>query len=173
MRTGRFGHHEKKFVCWTALLALLPLLSRSEYVQHLCVTALIYILTAQGLNIVLGYCGTMTLGQAGFYAIGGYVFAIAMTKAGLGWWTALLAAVAVTTVVGFLLGAISLRVRGSSFIIITILFSRIVHMVLLNWIEMTNGQAGITGVPAPVLFGRVLTGKVGLYYFVLIFVVQD
>ena len=44
-------------------------------------------------------------------------------------------------------------------------------MVLLNWIEMTNGQAGITGVPAPVLFGRVLTGKVGLYYFVLIFVV--
>lgn len=170
MRTGRFGHHEKKFVCWTALLALLPLLSRSEYVQHLCVTALIYILTAQGLNIVLGYCGTMTLGQAGFYAIGGYVFAIAMTKAGLGWWTALLAAVAVTTVVGFLLGAISLRVRGSSFIIITILFSRIVHMVLLNWIEMTNGQAGITGVPAPVLFGRALTGKVSLYYFVLIFV---
>ncbi len=159
------------FLIWVAVLAILPLFTRSEYVQHLSVTALIWVFAAQGLNICLGYCGQMSLGQAGFYAIGGYVFALTMERLGFSWWLALLAAVVVTTIIGFLLGALSLRVRGSSFIIISILFSRLVHLILLNWTEMTNGQAGITGVALPVLFGNTIEGKIGIYYFVLAFIV--
>ena len=167
----RFGRKEISFLIWIAVLAVLPLVVQSEYNRHLSINALIFVLSAQGLNICLGYCGNMSLGQAGFYAIGGYVFALMMTGGGSSWWIAMLVAILVTTFIGFLLGAVGLRTRGSSFIIISILFSRIVHMVLLNWIEVTNGQAGITGVPAPSLFGHVLEDKVGLYYFILAFVI--
>ena len=167
----KIGKNEWNFLAWTAVLLVLPLLIRSEYNQHLCVNALIYVLSAQGLNLSLGYCGNMSLGQAGFYAIGGYAFTLLITKAGLSWWIALLVAVIFTTFIGFLLGAVGLRTRGSSFIIITILFSRLAHLVLLNWVEMTNGQAGITGIPAPSLFGATLTNKNALYYFVLAFVI--
>lgn len=159
------------FLVWIAVLSLLPLLMQSDYDQHLCVTALIYILMAQGLNICLGYCGQMSLGQAGFYAISGYVFAICVQKSGIPWFGAVLIAIALTTVVGLLLGMISLRVRGSSFIIISILFARVVHMILLNWVEITNGQAGITALPGIPLFGTTLVSKTSIYYYVLFFVV--
>ena len=159
------------FLVWIAVLSLLPLLMQSDYDQHLCVTALIYILMAQGLNICLGYCGQMSLGQAGFYAIGGYVFAICVQKSGIPWFGAVLIAIALTTVAGLLLGMISLRVRGSSFIIISILFARVVHMILLNWVEITNGQAGITALPGIPLFGTTLVSKTSIYYYVLFFVV--
>lgn len=169
-QANKFGKNEFYFLGWVAVLAILPLIITSEYNRHLCVVALIYVLMSQGLNICLGYCGTMTLGQAGFYAISGYVFSLTMEKAGFSWWGALVAAVIATTIVGYLLGALGLRARGSSFIIITILFSNLVHLVALNWTEMTNGQAGITNVALPKFLGNTLDDKVSLYYFVFAFV---
>lgn len=159
------------FLIWAAVLCIIPFIISSEYSRHLCINALIYSMLAQGLNICLGYCGQMSLGQAGFYAIGGYIFAILTTKLGVFWWGATIIAVVVTALVGFLLAVVSMRSRGSAFIIISILFARVVRLVALNWTDMTNGQAGILSIPEMTLFGNQLTSKLAIYYYVLIFVV--
>lgn len=158
------------FVC-TAVLCIIPLIVSSDYSRHLCVNALIYVILAQGLNICLGYCGQLSLGQAGFYALGGYVFAILTTGLDFSWWDAAVIAVVITTLIGFLLSAISMRSRGGAFIIITILFASVVKIVTLNWTEVTNGQAGILSVPGMTFFGNQLTSKIEIYYYVLIFVI--
>lgn len=159
------------FLLWTVVLCMMPLIVSSDYSRHLCINALIYILLAQGLNICLGYCGQMSLGQAGFYAIGGYIFAILTTKLGFSWWGTTLVAVIVTTLIGFLLAVISMKSRGSAFIIISILFARVVRLIALNWTDMTNGQAGILNIPGMTFFGNQLTSKLATYYYVLAFVV--
>lgn len=159
------------FLIWTAVLCIIPFIVSSDYSRHLCINALIYIMLAQGLNICLGYCGQMSLGQAGFYAIGGYFFAILTTKLGFPWWGTTIIAVVVTTLIGFLLALISMRSRGSAFIIISILFARVVRLIALNWTDMTNGQAGMLGIPGMMFFGNQLTSKLAIYYYVLIFVI--
>lgn len=159
------------FFIGTAVLCIIPFIVSSDYSRHLCINALIYIMLAQGLNICLGYCGQMSLGQAGFYAIGGYVFAILTTKLGLSWWVTTIVTVVVTALVGFLLAVITMRTRGSAFIIISILFAHFVKLVALNWTDMTNGQAGILSIPGMSLMGNQLTSKIEIYYYVLIFVV--
>ena len=171
IKTRRFDRNAVTFLIWTAILLVLPLILHTNYMVHLCVNSLIFVLLAQGLNLILGYCGQMSLGQAGFYAIGAYAFTLGMQKMGMGWWVALLFAIVLTTVIGLIIGAIGLRNRGSAFIIITILFANIVHLVLMNWIDMTNGQAGITGIAQPSIFGHTITSKLGTYYFILVFVV--
>ena len=159
------------FFVWTAVLCVVPLIISSDYSRHLCVNALIYVILAQGLNICLGYCGQLSLGQAGFYAVGGYVFAILTTKLGFSWWSTAIIAVVITTLIGFLLAAIGMRSRGGAFIIITILFASVVKIVVLNWTEMTNGQAGILGVPVMTFLGSQLASKIEIYYYVLVFVI--
>lgn len=159
------------FLGWTTVLCIIPFVLSSDYSRHLCINALIYIMLAQGLNICLGYCGQMSLGQAGFFAIGGYVFAILTTKLGFFWWGSTIIAVIMTALVGFLLAVIGMRARGSAFIVISILFARVVRLVALNWTDMTNGQAGILSIPRMAFFGNQLTSKLSIYYYVLIFVV--
>ena len=163
--------HFFDFLVWTAILCIIPLVISSDYSRHLCINALIYIMLAQGLNICLGYCGQLSLGQAGFYAIGGYIFAILTTKLNFSWWVTVAVAVVVTSLLGFLLAVIGMRTRGSAFIIITVLFARVVRLVALNWTNVTNGQAGIIGVPKMNIFGYQLTSKLEIYYYVLFFVV--
>ena len=159
------------FLIWIAALSIIPLIISSDYSRHLCVNALIYIMLAQGLNICLGYCGQLSLGQAGFYAIGGYIFAIITTKLGFSWWGTTIISVIITALVSFLLAVISMRSRGSAFIIISILFARVVKLIALNWTDMTNGQAGILSVPGMTFLGYQLTSKLTIYYYVLIFVI--
>ena len=155
------------FVLWAAVLCMLPLIASSDYSRPLCINALIYAMLAQGLNLCLGYCGQLSLGQAGFYAIGGYSFAILTTRCGFPWWETAAIAVTVTAAAGFLLAAISMRSRGSAFIVISILFAQAVGLVALNWTDVTNGQAGILGVPGLTFFGVPLTTKLEIYYEVL------
>lgn len=159
------------FLIWIIVLCIIPFIVSSDYSRHLCINALIYVMLAQGLNLCLGYCGQLSLGQAGFYAIGSYIFAILTTRIGFSWWETIIISVAVTTLVGFILAVISMRSRGSAFIIISILFAQFVKLVALNWTDVTNGQAGILSIPGMECFGILITSKLAIYFYMLIFVV--
>ncbi len=156
---------------WMVVLCIIPLVFPSDYFRHLCINALIYIILAQGLNICLGFCGQLSLGQAGFYALGGYIFAICSIRLCFSWWENTIIAVIVTSLIGFFLAVISMRTRGSAFIIISILFAEVVRLIALNWTDVTNGQAGILGIPGMSLFGSQISSKVAIYYYVLFWVI--
>jgi branched-chain amino acid transport system ATP-binding protein len=105
-------------------------------------------ITGVGLNILLGLTGQVSLGHVGFYSIGAYTAAI-LTLKGVSFWLAFPIAGAVAGVVGALLSLPALRVTGPYLAMVTIAFAFIVEHGTIEWRDLTGGQNGLMGIPAP------------------------
>ena len=106
-----------------------------------------------GLNIVVGLAGLLDLGYVAFYAVGAYSYALLAKTFGLSFWMLLPLAGILASFWGILLGFPVLRLRGDYLAIVTLAFGEIIRLVLINWVALTNGYAGITGIPRPTFFG--------------------
>jgi branched-chain amino acid transport system permease protein len=112
---------------------------------------LVFAILAIGLNLLVGYTGLPSLGQAAFLAMGAYTLAILVKRAGVPHLPALVAAVVAAGLLGAAFGIIALRARGATFLLITIALAQSVWAVAFTWRAMTGGDDGIGGVPRPVL----------------------
>jgi branched-chain amino acid transport system permease protein len=143
----------------TALLAgaiVMPMTSFADQkTMDLAVLILTYVMLGWGLNIVVGLDGLLDLGYVAFYAVGAYSYALLSTQYGLGFWAVLPLAGMMAATFGLLLGFPVLRLRGDYLAIVTLGFGEIIRLVLLNWVDLSNGPAGIGGIPGPSLFGAV------------------
>ncbi|WP_323000848.1 branched-chain amino acid ABC transporter permease [Denitromonas sp.] len=151
---------------WLAVLvvALLvfPFLA-DEYWLYLACLVAVNIASATGLNILTGYTGLVSLGQAAFMGIGAYTVAALEQRLGTPMLLNLLAAGAVAMLAGVVVGLPSLRVKGLYLAIATIAASVILHFVFANWHAVTGGHGGIT-VPPATLFGVTLDSSFRLYW---------
>jgi branched-chain amino acid transport system permease protein len=134
-------------------VALLLPFGGSRYYVDLATLVLTYIMLGWGLNVVVGLAGLLDLGYVAFYAVGAYSFALLAENFGLGFWTCLPLAGIVAAFWGILLGFPVLRLRGDYLAIVTLAFGEIIRIVLNNWVSLTHGPNGITGIPRPTLFG--------------------
>jgi branched-chain amino acid transport system permease protein len=136
---------------------------KAEFLLTQLTMSAYYTLVTLGLCLLMGYAGQVSLGHAGFFAIGGYTTAVLSTAGGaaLGFapWLSLPAAVAVTAAVAFVIGVPVLRLRGHYLAMATLAFGFIVSRVILG--TALFGQAdGISDIPGIRLFaGLVLSGK--------------
>ncbi|MEL7566918.1 MAG: branched-chain amino acid ABC transporter permease [Dehalobacterium sp.] len=153
------------------ILLLVPFLVTSKYNMHLIIMAGIYAIMAIGLDIIMGYTGQLSLAHQSFYGIGAYVSALLTLRLGWSVWFGMVAAILATLLVSYLVGYISLRVRGTTFIILTFSFSGIAHLVALNYVELTNGQMGLSSIPMPSIGGFTFGSRMSYYYLVLFFLV--
>ena len=124
-----------------------------KWVDNFGIQILIYVMLAWGLNIVVGLAGLLDLGYVAFYALGAYAYALLATQYGLSFWILLPAAGCMAALWGVLLGFPVLRLRGDYLAIVTLAFGEIIRLVLINWREVTNGSAGISGIPKVSFFG--------------------
>src|SRR6185503_11964029 len=125
------------------------------------------IVVATGLNILAGSSGQVSLGQAGFYALGAYTGAILATRLGLGFWIGLPLAAVLGAAVGVVLALASLRVSGPYLAMVTIAFGIIVEHGLIEWDALTLGFGGIANIPRPAI-GALTLGLGGYYHVVLL-----
>jgi branched-chain amino acid transport system permease protein len=149
-----------KWFGWMLLAAavLLPFTPFADQkTMDLSVLILTYIMLGWGLNIVVGLAGLLDLGYVAFYAVGAYSYALLSTQYGLGFWSVLPIAGMIAALFGLLLGFPVLRLRGDYLAIVTLGFGEIIRLVLLNWVDFTNGPAGIGSIPGPTLFGAVFS----------------
>jgi branched-chain amino acid transport system permease protein len=145
-----------------ALAILLPLAVTDQYLLHLAIMALFYVILANSLNLVVGYVGEFSLGHTAFLGTGAYAAALLSTQAGLPIWITVPVAGLVAGIFGFLIGAITLRLQGPYFVIVTLSFAEVLRLVANNWIAVTNGPMGLAGIdPAG------LSDKRVSYYVVL------
>lgn len=109
----------------------------------------INILLAVGLNLIVGFSGQFSLGHAGFMAIGAYAVGIIgssfPTYAGFA--LALLAGALLAGAIALVVGIPTLRLKGDYLAIATLGVAEIIRITIINWDEVTNGAAGITGIP--------------------------
>jgi branched-chain amino acid transport system permease protein len=134
-------------------LALVGSQGAAKWVDNFGVQILIYVMLGWGLNIVVGLAGLLDLGYVAFYAVGAYSYALLAKSFGLSFWILLPLAGCLAAFWGILLGFPVLRLRGDYLAIVTLAFGEIIRLVLINWVPVTNGYAGITGVPRPTFFG--------------------
>jgi branched-chain amino acid transport system permease protein len=124
-----------------------------KWIDNFGIQILIYVMLGWGLNIVVGLAGLLDLGYVAFYAVGAYSYALLAKTFGLSFWILLPLAGILASFWGVLLGFPVLRLRGDYLAIVTLAFGEIIRIVLINWVDLTNGYAGITGIPRPTFFG--------------------
>lgn len=161
------------------LLALLyPLLDAALGVRMLPALCqiLIYLMLAQGLNLVVGFAGLLHLGYAAFFAVGAfsmaYLTSLQSPLAELlswGFWPSLLAASLFTMAVGILLAWPLLRLRGDYLAIVTMGFGLMIDPILRNFDEQTMAITGMSGIASPTFGSFVLDNQNvrGWYYLLL------
>lgn len=124
-----------------------------KIIDNFGIQILIYVMLAWGLNIVVGLAGLLDLGYVAFYAVGAYAYALLGTQFELSFWVLLPLAGLMAAFWGIILGFPVLRLRGDYLAIVTLAFGEIIRLVLINWREVTNGSAGISGIPKISFFG--------------------
>jgi branched-chain amino acid transport system permease protein len=124
-----------------------------KWVDNFGIQILIYVMLGWGLNIVVGLAGLLDLGYVAFYAVGAYSYALLAKTFGLGFFMLLPLSGILAAFWGILLGFPVLRLRGDYLAIVTLAFGEIIRLILINWVPVTNGYAGISGIPRPTFFG--------------------
>ncbi|MEM7063565.1 MAG: branched-chain amino acid ABC transporter ATP-binding protein/permease [Cyanobacteria bacterium P01_B01_bin.77] len=110
-------------------------------------------LVSVGLNILAGLSGQISIGHAGFFAIGTYTGSLLMLNAEWSFWPALAMAMVTAAGTGIALALPALRVSGPYLAMVTIAFGIIVERILIEWVDLTGGFGGLTGMPKPTLLG--------------------
>jgi branched-chain amino acid transport system permease protein len=131
------------------LLAVFPFVANEYWLYLACLVA-INVASATGLNLLTGYTGLVSLGQAAFMGIGAYTVAVLQVRYGLHFLPNLLAAGGVAMVCGIVVGLPSLRVKGLYLAIATIAAGVLAHFIFSHWASVTGGSAGMTIRPARV-----------------------
>jgi branched-chain amino acid transport system permease protein len=136
-------------IALVAAVILAAVAPDDSYYLNIIMQAATYAIGVAGLVVVLGYCGQISLTQAGFLGMGAYVLALLTVRLDVPFAAATVAAVLVCGAFGLLVGFASLRLGGHYLAMVTISFQVILTLVLTNWIELTGGPDGISGIPRP------------------------
>ncbi len=149
-----------------ALLALVPL-SESRFYIFLGTDILIMGLFAVSLNLMLGYTGLVSFGQAAYFGIGAYTCALLMKKASLAFPLAFAAAPVAGALGALIIGFFCVRLTKIYFAMLTLAFSQIVWAIVFKWNSLTGGDTGLIGINFP----EYIDSSTRFYYFTLAVVV--
>ena len=125
-----------------AAVIIYPHVFDSPYARHILVTIFIYGLAAQGWNVIAGYCGQISLGQAVFFGIGAYSAAFLYAKWGISPWLGMGVGVVLSVLVALGIGLPTFRLRGHYFAIATLVIGDIGYTLMANW-EFVGGATGV------------------------------
>ena len=150
------------------LSLLVPVLGMKPYYLHLITYSLIWVIMTQGLNIIQGYTGYVSIAQAAFFGIGAYGSTLLSVDLGLSVWLSMPLAVLLSGIAGVVIGYPALRTKGHYFAIVTMSFCMIVWVLMVAWDKLTRGESGIPNVPSPPsVFGIDFSKKENYYYLIL------
>ena len=159
---------------WALLVALLVLLFTfplysGGYLLSVANLIGITVIAAIGLNILLGYCGQLSIGHAGFIAVGAFTSAVLTNVLGLPFLVGLIAAGFMAGFIGLLFGIPSLKVKGFYLAIATIAAQFIIIWVI-NHLKITGGFVGIA-VPYASIGGLVFDSEASMFYLIMVIAV--
>ena len=151
-------------IAFFILMAVPSIFFTDIYQSHLATLICINIIVAAGLNIVKGYCGQVTVGHVGLYAVGSYTAGCMFLYLGSELWLTLPAAIIVTALFGVVMGVPSLRLEGPYLALATLGGGEAIRLFIENG-EFFGSTYGISSISQPVIFG-VPFDTPDKYYFI-------
>ncbi len=153
------------------LAILFPIFFNQQYLINIGINCLMYSVLSISLNLITGYMGITSLGHAGFLGVGAYTAAILSTRYGVGFIGTFIAGTVIAGIFGILLGIPTLRIKGRYLAIVTLGFCEIMRIIELNWMSLTRGPMGISGIPRMSIFKISLNKPIQKYYVILILLI--
>jgi branched-chain amino acid transport system permease protein len=163
----------KAWLLWIPLLVV-PAVAHNNVVLTILIFTFILGILAVSFNLIFGFTGQLSLFHAAAFGLSAYATYLSMAHWGISFWLGMLVGVAFVTLVSIVIGAICFRfkLRELYFAIVTLAFSELARLIILNWTTLTNGSLGINFTLTPTLWipGRgvvAVQGTVMWYYLSL------
>jgi branched-chain amino acid transport system permease protein len=150
-----------------ALAAALPGLVGAGGVLSSLVIALILFIAVLGLDVVMGFAGLVSLGQAGFMAVGGYTAAILASTYGLPPLVGVGAGMLLSLACAIVLALVTMRLRGAYLALATLSFGLLIDSLAVGLTETTGGPSGLVGIPSFAVGSLAFDTPLRMYYLVL------
>ena len=148
-----------------AILIVAGLVAPAVVYPIFLMKALCFALFASAFNLLLGFTGLLSFGHAMFLGTAGYICGHAVKVLGFPTELGILAGVAASALLGYVVGALAIRRQGIYFAMITLAFSQMLYFVYLQ-APFTGGEDGLQGIPRQTLLGIVnLDSDIAMYYF--------
>lgn len=155
-----------KFFLFAILILLLPLGFKEGYLLNVFVFVGIHTLLAVALNLLLGYAGQISLGQAAFFGLGAYASGILTATHGQNPWIAMGVVAAAVGTLAFLIGFPILKLKGHYLAMATLGFGIIVYIAFNEAVELTGGPSGFPGIPNLAVGGITFDSDFKNYYLI-------
>lgn len=136
---------KKTYLGWLIFIGILlifPFFVKAQYVLHIAIMIFFYTTLGASWNILTGFAGQISLGHSVFLGVGGYTSAVLLAKFGINPWIGMLAGVAISMFIGWLIGVPCFRLKGRYFAIATMAIVQIAFLVITRW-EYVGGARGI------------------------------
>ena len=155
------------WLIFVLLFAIFPFFATSEYQVKLANKIMTFSLFAVSFNLLYGYTGMLSFGQAAFYGLGGYAVGMLMTKTtGCPFPLSVAAGMVLGGLGALALGPLCIRMTGVFFTMLTLAFAELLWGVVFKWYSFTGGDNGIQGIP----LNSILENTRSYYYFTLVIV---
>jgi branched-chain amino acid transport system permease protein len=147
--------------------ALIPLVVTDNGIMSSLVIAAILFMALMGLDVLMGYAGQVSLGQAGFMAIGGYTSGYLAINYEVSPVLSIVAGIGVSLACAAVLSVVTLRLRGLYLALATLAFGLLVDSCAVGFIDITGGPSGLVGIPSFSIGSFTFASPRAMYYLVL------
>ncbi|MBJ6800786.1 branched-chain amino acid ABC transporter permease [Geomonas propionica] len=158
-----------KFLVFALVVLLVPLPLSGGYLTNVLIFVGINSVLALGLNLLLGYAGQISLGQAAFFGLGAYGSGVLTTTYGLNPWLAMIAVAVCVGLFAFAIGFPVLRLKGHYLAMATLGVGVIVNIAFNETVELTGGPSGLSGIPNLSIGSLTFDSDLKNYYLVWVF----
>ncbi|WP_066396458.1 branched-chain amino acid ABC transporter permease [Neobacillus mesonae] len=153
------------------LVGLLPVVVQSNYIFTVLIMIGIYAIVCNGLTMLIGYAGQISLGHAAFYGIGAYSSAIISGTYGISPWIGMIVGMIIAAIVAVIVGIPTFKLKGHYLALATLGFGIIVFTLFKEFRDLTGGSNGFFGIPSLSLFGFEFNSDARYFYLVWFFVI--
>jgi len=149
------------------LAVFIPFVVTDNGILSGLVIAAILFMTLMGLDVLMGYAGQVSLGQAGFMAIGGYTSGYLAINYEIAPVLSILAGIGVSLACALVLSVVTLRLRGLYLALATLAFGLLIDSCAVGFLDITGGPSGLVGIPSFSVAGFTFASPRAMYYLVL------
>ncbi|MDD5711141.1 MAG: branched-chain amino acid ABC transporter permease [Smithellaceae bacterium] len=155
-----------KFLLFAIVVSVVPAFVSGGYLLNVLVFVGIFTMLAVALNLLLGFAGQISLGQAAFYGLGAYMSGVLTASHGMNPWVAMLIGAGAVGLLTFVLGFPILRLKGHSLAMATLGLGIIVYIFFNETVDVTGGPSGLSGIPNLTVGSFVFDSDLKNYYLI-------
>lgn len=154
-------------ILFAALIFTLPFLFNNNYFLSVSVIIGIYTIVVIGLCLLMGYAGQISLGHAAFYGLGAYTSGILTSTYNISPWIAILIGAVGTGILAYMIGIPIFRLKEHYLALATLGLGLIIHVVLMEEVEITGGPSGLSKTIPYLSIGSLKLNTDFKYYFLV------